>query len=36
MEEPEVKEEESGEDTRGLTLIYAIHGFNDISCLTML
>ena len=29
--EPMVKEEEVGEDTESLTLIYAINFFNDIS-----
>ena len=31
-----VKEEEVGEETESLTLIYPRNVFNDLSCLTML
>ena len=34
--EPMVKEEEVGEETESLTLIYARNFFNDISCLAMI
>ena len=34
--EPMVKEEEVGEETESLTLIYARNFFNDISCLSII
>ena len=36
QEEAEVNEEDAGEGTKGITLIDASHGFNEISRLTML
>ena len=36
MEEMEAKEEEAGEDIKGITLIDSRNGFNEVSRLTML
>ena len=36
MEEMEAKEEEAGEEIKGITFIYSRNGFNEVSRLTML